>query len=119
MVARFKDDADAFAFAFAFCVRVCVRVGVRACVCVCECRRDPDLARQLRRAASSVVLNIAEGSSSQGKNRNARYYNALGSAKEVRACLEVAIAFGYIESVDEALVDELERIIATLINLIV
>ncbi len=82
-------------------------------------RRDPDLARQLRRAASSVVLNIAEGSSSQGKNRNARYYNALGSAKEVRACLEVAIAFGYIESVDDALVDELERIIATLINLIV
>jgi four helix bundle protein len=82
-------------------------------------RRDPDLARQLRRAASSVVLNIAEGSSSQGKNRNARYYNALGSAKEVKACLEVAIAFGYIDSVDDALADELERIIATLINLIV
>ena len=82
-------------------------------------RRDPDLGRQLRRAATSVTLNFAEGSSSQGRNRNARYYNSLGSAKEVRACLHVALAFGYIEDVDDALTDEVERIIATLINLIV
>ena len=32
-------------------------------------RRDADLARQLRRAASSVVLNIAEGSGSFGRVR--------------------------------------------------
>ena len=82
-------------------------------------RRDPDLAKQLRRAASSVSLNLAEGSSSQGRNRNARYYNALGSAKEVRACLHVALAFGYVEHIDDALADEVERIIATLIRLIV
>jgi len=82
-------------------------------------RRDPDLCRQLRRAATSVTLNLAEGSSSQGRNRNARYYNALGSAKEVRACLHVALAFGYVDAVDDALTDEVERIIATLINLIV
>jgi four helix bundle protein len=91
---------------------------LRGVVAVIE-RRDPDLARQLRRAASSVTLNLAEGSSSQGRNRNARYFNALGSAEEVRACIEVAVAFGYVERVDDALSAELGRIIGTLVRLIV
>lgn len=82
-------------------------------------RHDSDLARQLRRAASSVTLNLAEGSGSQGRNRNARYFNALGSAREVRACVHVAVAWTYVEKVDPALLEELERIIATLIRLIV
>ena len=82
-------------------------------------RFDSDLAKQLRRAASSVSLNLAEGSGSQGRNRNARYFNALGSAREVRACVHVAIAWGYVEKVDEKMLDEIERIIATLIRLIV
>ena len=82
-------------------------------------RRDGDLARQLRRAAASVTLNLAEGSNSQGGNRRARYFNALGSAKEVRACLDVARAFGYVDAVDAALADEVERIIATLVRLVV
>jgi four helix bundle protein len=82
-------------------------------------RFDSDLAKQLRRAASSVTLNLAEGSGSQGRNRNARYFNALGSAREVRACVHVAIAWGYVESADEKMLDEIERIVATLIRLIV
>ena len=82
-------------------------------------RHDPDLARQMRRASSSVSLNLAEGSASQGRNRKARYYNALGSARGVRACLHVAAAAGYVEKIDESLVDENERVIATLIRLVV
>ncbi len=82
-------------------------------------RFDSDLAKQLRRAASSVSLNLAEGSGSQGRNRNARYFNALGSAREVRACVHVAISWCYVESVDAKMLDEIERIIATLIRLIV
>ena len=85
----------------------------------CIARHDPDLAKQMRRASSSVTLNIAEGSSSQGRNRKARYFNALGSAKEVRACMHVALAAGYIKSIDNALVDENERVIATLVRLTV
>ena len=53
-------------------------------------RHDTDLARQLRRAGASVALNIAEGSYARGGNRKTLYNVALGSAKEVRAALDVA-----------------------------
>jgi four helix bundle protein len=53
-------------------------------------RRDPDLARQLRRAASSVALSVAEGSGSFGRVRLQRYRTALGSARETCSCLRVA-----------------------------
>jgi four helix bundle protein len=79
-------------------------------------KHDPDLARQLRRAASSVVLNIAEGSGSFGRMRTARYRTALGSARETLACLRVAEAFGYVEPVSNAVVHPLDRIIGTLVR---
>ena len=77
-------------------------------------RRDSGLADQLRRAATSVPLNINEGAYSLGGNARARFHNALGSAAEVRACLDVAEAMGYVEGVDAGLRDKLDRVVATL-----
>ncbi len=60
-------------------------------------RRDPDLARQVRRAAASVALNIGEGRRRTGKDRIHLWRVAAGSADEVASALRVAEAFGYLE----------------------
>ena len=72
-------------------------------------REDADHARQLRRAAKSVPLNIAEGAYSRGRNRHSRYHTALGSANEVVACLEVAVADGILDSIDPDVLDASTR----------
>src|ERR1700744_4348571 len=59
---------------------------------------DRDLARQLRRAASSIALNVSEGSGSRGGTRRERYCNALGSARETGACLDVAAPLGHVHN---------------------
>jgi four helix bundle protein len=59
-------------------------------------RYDRDLAEQLRRALSSVALNIGEGNRSQGGHRLARFSTAAGSNSESRAALRVAVAWGYV-----------------------
>ena len=79
-------------------------------------RVDPDLGRQLRRAAASVALNTAEAEGYGDGNRRMRFRNAIGSAKETRACLEVAAALEYVV-LDPALVDRFDRIAATLFRL--
>jgi four helix bundle protein len=79
-------------------------------------RYDPDLGRQMRRAASSVVLNTAEGSGSFGRMRTARYRTALGSARETLACLRVAEAWGYVDTMPEALLPTMNRVIGTLVR---
>ena len=72
---------------------------------------DRDLGEQLRRALSSVPLNIAEGASSEGGNRLSRFSTAAGSTAESRAALRVAVAWGYIPASDaepvEALLDRI------------
>ena len=81
-------------------------------------RRDRDLGRQLRRAASSVALNLGEGMYSRGELRTARYHTALGSMRESLSCLEVAQAFGYVRTLDESLLAQVNRIIGTLVRLV-
>ena len=78
--------------------------------------KDTDLARQLRRSASSIVLNLAEGQTARDGNSRLRYRTALGSARETHAALEVAVAWGYVER-DGSVLDALDRIEATLSKL--
>jgi four helix bundle protein len=80
-------------------------------------QRIEGLARQFRRASSSVALNRGEGMYSRGQNRNARYHNARGSARETLSCLEVAAVFGYVRE-DEQLNDQLNRIVGSLVRLV-
>jgi len=61
-------------------------------------RHDPDLARQLRRAATSVPLNVAEGNRRAGRDRLHLFRVADGSAREVVAGLEAAAAWGYLDA---------------------
>ena len=59
-------------------------------------RKDRDLASQLRRALSSISLNLAEGFGCAGGNARLRFETALGSLKEAQAAFRVAIAWGYV-----------------------
>jgi four helix bundle protein len=79
-------------------------------------RHDRDLASQLKRAASSVALNLAEGSGSFGGVRTQRYRTALGSARETLSCLLVAERFGYLDAMPAALVAQMNRVIGTLVR---
>ena len=76
--------------------------------------RDASLGDQLRRSLSSVALNTSEGAGSQKRNVRARFFNALGSMRESRACLDVAVAWAYIEPVDPTIDDRLDHITAVL-----
>ena len=59
-------------------------------------RHDRDLENQLRRALTSVPLNIGEGFGLADGNKRLRYLTALGSHNELVVGLDVAVAFGYI-----------------------
>ena len=76
-------------------------------------KSDRALADQLRRAASSVALNIAEGNRRTGKDRAHFFRIAAGSAAEVRAALDVARAWGMVGAAPEAEA-ELDRVLAML-----
>ena len=79
-------------------------------------RKDRNLEAQCRRAATSVVLNIAEGSAARGGNRPAKYAIALGEANEVVTALRVAVSFGYIAGIDDVLAGRLRQVVGTLVN---
>lgn len=98
-----------------YCIRAIetlrpVVVRIRQC--------DRDLGEQIRRALSSVALNVAEGNSSEGGSRLSRFSTAAGSNAEVRAGLRVAIAWRYVSATDvEAGEQLLDRIAAILYRL--
>jgi len=60
-------------------------------------QHDRNLGDQLRRAATSVVLNLAEGSRSAKGNKQKHYAIAHGSANEVKAALALACGWGWID----------------------
>ena len=71
-------------------------------------KRDRNLCDQVNRAMTSVVLNIAEADGNDPGTAKARFSTACGSAKEVRAGLRLAVAYGYVpvskvQEVDTAL----------------
>ena len=68
---------------------------------------DADLARQARRAATSIALQLAEGSGSAGGNPRRYYRYAHASARETRQCIGVALAWGYM---DQATADRLDAL---------
>jgi four helix bundle protein len=82
--------------------------------------RDPKLSEQLRTAASSVALNLAEGNRRAGKDRRHHFRIASGSADEVRTALRVAQAWGDLDSKSIAqplqLLDRLLAVIWRLVN---
>jgi four helix bundle protein len=56
---------------------------------------------QVRRAALSVYLNIAEGASRKSGAERKRYYEvARGSVIEIDAALDIANDLGYIKTID-------------------
>ena len=75
---------------------------------------DRDLCKQLQRSSVSVVLNMAEGSAVRDGRRRARYGDALGSALETQAGIEVACAIGYIDSIDDGMRERFRHIIGVL-----
>ena len=61
-------------------------------------RRDRELGSQLRRALSSVALNIAEGFGTEAGNARLRFQTARGSLYEARAGILLAAAWGYVSA---------------------
>lgn len=57
-----------------------------------------NLKSQLKRASTSVLLNISEGSSRKSKTERNRFYEiARGSIVEINTCCEVIIERNYIK----------------------
>ena len=77
-------------------------------------RHDADLARQLRKALSSVPLNVSEGSDQRGARRGSHYSIALGSAREAWSALLTAEAWGYVAAPPENVAARFNHVIGVL-----
>ena len=78
-------------------------------------RRNRALGAQLTASATSVLLNIAEGSGHRGAARANRYRIALGEAREALSTLRAAEALGYVGRLEPAVVARFNQIIGTLV----
>src|SRR5687767_7608437 len=70
-------------------------------------KRDRALADQMRRAAQSVVLELAEGEQVRGGNQRLHFERAAGSHAEVRAAVRMASRWGYVDGAKAAACDRL------------
>ncbi|MEZ4399832.1 MAG: four helix bundle protein [Kofleriaceae bacterium] len=77
-------------------------------------RSSPGLGDQLRRAATSVALNLAEGTRRIGADKRRVYRIAAAEAQELKAALAVAVAWGYLDdSATTSAMELAERVGAT------
>ena len=89
---------------------------IRALRPLCEqiARQSPDLSDQLRRAATSVMLNLGEGVRRTGRDKKRAYRIAAAEAQEVKVALEVALAWGWLDEASvaslRALADRVGRV---------
>ena len=65
-------------------------------------RRNRNLAVQLDKCVQSVPLNIAEGDWRTGGHGRERFETAMGSAREVKAVLDVSVAARLLTEADVA-----------------
>jgi len=69
------------------------------------------LGDQMRRAVSSIRLNVQEGSGKRTSKEFASYLdNAMGSLREVRGCVSIGVDVGYFGEDVKKDVDEILRI---------
>ena len=96
------------------------RVAIEMVKSVCRLSRkvqqhDPDLARQMRKACTSVPLNMAEGWHGHAGNRRVRFDTAMTEARETLAAIEVSVAIGYLGQDEVAAdLDRLDHIVAVM-----
>lgn len=76
-------------------------------------RQDRDLADQIKRAASSVTLNLAEGQRLTKGNKPKHFVIAHGSANHVKAAIQTAMAWGWIDDAEKQLT-AIDRLLALL-----
>ncbi|MCB9621879.1 MAG: four helix bundle protein [Sandaracinus sp.] len=74
-----------------------IALGPRGVIASCARR---SLADQLRRAAQSVALNLAESTGHDAGNRRQRIRSAFGSAQETKTALRIARGWRYIDAAD-------------------
>ena len=82
-------------------------------------RHDPDLARQLKRASRSVVLNRAGGMYAKGGSRTAAYSVSLKEMRESYAGLEIGVRLRYIAPLEPQMENRCQKILGTLVRLAV